>query len=244
MTVLGSAGTFATRDRAASGYLVQLDDANLWLDAGAGTWRNLLGYIDYPDLGGIVLTHRHPDHTTDVFQAHHALHYGQAEPLPKIPLFAPQETLDRVSAFAQVDESFDLRPVSAGDSVELFGATISFFRMAHIDDTVGVRIEFGGGVFAYSADTGPAGDLDGLTKGADLFICEATYQETDGGRWSGHMQAGEAGRIAMANGVPHLVLSHLPQNVDLGLTLQQASREAKGATIELADDGKRYEVIG
>lgn len=244
MTVLGSAGMFATRDRAASGYLVQLDDANVWLDAGAGTWRNLLGHIDYPDLHAIILTHRHPDHTTDVFQAHHAWLYGQPERLPKIPLFAPDETLERLSAFAELNDSFDLQPITAGDSFELLGGAVSFFRMDHIDDTVGVRIEFDGGVFAYSSDTGPAGDLEGLTKGADLFICEATYQEKDGGRWSGHMQAGEAGRVALANGVTHLVLSHLPPNVDLGLSLQQAHREAEGTVIELADDGKRYEVIG
>lgn len=243
VTVLGCAGMFATRERAASGYLLEIGDANVWLDAGPGTWRNLLGYIDYPNLDAVVLTHRHPDHTTDVFMAYHARVYGQKEALPKIPLLAPGETIDRLLAFSDLDEAFEMVPVAAGDSHELAGARFSFHRMAHPGETVGVRVEYADGVFAYSADTGPDGDLDALTKDADLFICEATFQEGDEG-WEGHMLAGEAAEIALRNGVSHLVLTHLPPRRDLGLSLQQAHTDAQGVRIELADDGQRYEVIG
>lgn len=242
ITVLGCAGMFATRERAASGYLVQFGDFDVWVDAGPGTWRNLLGYIDYPELDAIVLTHDHPDHTTDVFMAYHARLYGQKEALPKIPLFAPQQTLDKLLAFASVDEAFDLHPVTSQQSVELGGATISFHRMAHPGETLGVRVEFDGGVFAYSADSGPDGELDALSKDADVFICEVTFQKGDEG-WDGHMLASEAAEIAARNNVAHLVLTHLPPSRDLGLSLQQAHASAEGVKIELADDGKRYEVM-
>ena len=72
LTVLGSSGMYATPERACSGYLVEIDDQTLWLDAGAGTWRNLMRHTDFRDLSGVLLSHRHPDHTTDVFQADHA----------------------------------------------------------------------------------------------------------------------------------------------------------------------------
>ncbi|MFP5297626.1 MAG: MBL fold metallo-hydrolase [Actinomycetota bacterium] len=243
VTVLGCAGMFATRERAASGYLLQIADANVWLDAGPGTWRNLLGYIDYADLDAVVLTHHHPDHTSDVFMAYHARVYGQRDPLPKVPLLAPRETIDRLRAFADLDEAFEVTAVAAGEKRELAGAAFSFHRMAHPGETLGVRVEYGGGVFAYSADTGPDGELDALTKDANVFICEATFQEGDEG-WEGHMLAGQAAQIASRNGVMHLVLTHLPPSRDLGLSLQQAHTDAEGVRIELADDGRRYEVIG
>jgi ribonuclease BN (tRNA processing enzyme) len=242
VTVLGSAGMFPTRERAASGYLLEYGTTRLWLDAGAGTYRNLLGYIDYEDIDGIVLSHRHADHTSDVFPAYHARMYGQEEALPKIPLWAPQETIDALVAFAAVGETFDLRAVESGEAVDFEGARLSFFRMAHPPVTLGVRVEYEGGVFAYSSDTGPKGDFEGLAQDADLFICEATFQDGDG-PWDGHMEAAEAATIALKYNVSHLVLTHLPSRRDLGLTLAQAHREAEGLRIELADDGHRYEVI-
>jgi ribonuclease BN (tRNA processing enzyme) len=243
VTVLGCSGMYATQERAASGYLVEYGDIKVWLDAGSGTWRNLLGHIDYERLDGIVLTHRHPDHTTDIFQAYHARMYGQAEAMPPIPLWAPQETVDRLLGFAAVDESFDMRPIAAGDQFDFEGATFSFHRMAHPAVTVGVRISYGGGVFAYSADTGPDGELGSLARDADLFICEATFQDGDG-PWEGHMHASEAAATAKRSNVAHLVLSHLPPRRDLGLSLAEAHHEAEGIKIELAHDGHRYEVIG
>ena len=77
VTVLGSSGMFQTLERSCAGYLIEVDGANLWLDAGAGTWLNLQRSIRYEDLDGVVLTHGHPDHTTDVLQAYHARRYGK-----------------------------------------------------------------------------------------------------------------------------------------------------------------------
>jgi ribonuclease BN (tRNA processing enzyme) len=244
VTILGSAAMFSTLDRASAGYLVQIDDKNVWLDAGGGSWRNLLSEIQYPDLHAIVLSHRHPDHTVDVFQAFHARMYGQDEPLPKIPLWAPAETIERLTAYTDhFDGSFDLNPVEAGDSIDFAGATFSFFEMAHPPVTLGVRVEYGGRVLAYSADTGVGGDLGGLAKDADLFICEATFQEIDDD-WEGHMHAAEAAAMAARCGVAHLVLTHLPPGRDLNLSLVEAHREADGVKVQLADDGQRYEVGG
>ena len=244
VTVLGSAGKFQTPERAASGYLVQIGDTNLWLDAGAGTWRNLLDVIDYRSLSGVVLSHRHPDHTTDVFQAFHARRHGPDGQLPNLPLWAPRETLDTLSGFSEgITEAFDLNPVQAGDTLSLAGAKVSFFEMAHLGpETVGVRIEKDGGVFAYSSDTGPGADFAALAQGADLFICEATYQDSDADDWAGHMMASAAASAAAACGVKTLVLTHLPPGRDHELSLTEAKRNGGDMDIRLAEDGLRLEV--
>ncbi|MGH2754307.1 MAG: MBL fold metallo-hydrolase [Actinomycetota bacterium] len=242
VTVLGSAAMFSTSERACAGYLVRFGETNLWLDAGGGTWRNLLKEIDYRDIHGVLLTHRHPDHTVDVFQAFHARMYGQAEALPKIPLWAPAETIERLTAYTEhVGESFDLNEVEAGSVLHFGGADLTFYAMAHPPVTVGVRIEYEGAVFAYSSDTGKGADFSRLADDADLFICEATFQEGDED-WEGHLHASDAGAVAAKCGVEHLVLTHLPPGRDLSLTLAEAHRDADGVKVELARDGDRFEV--
>lgn len=233
---------YATRDRACSGYLVEAGEARILMDCGSGTWRNLLQQMDHTSLTGVLLSHRHPDHVSDVFQLFHARRYGQTEPLPEIPLWAPPETLERVCGFAaELDQAFSLRPVSAGDTIELDGVRMAFFSMAHPPQTVGIRIEDADGVLAYSSDTGPGGDLEALARDADVFICEATLQDDDLG-WEGHMTAGQAGSAAAGAGAKKLLLTHLPPERDAGLSLAEAHKTSGQAEVQLAADGLRLEL--
>jgi ribonuclease BN (tRNA processing enzyme) len=242
ITILGSSGRFQTLDRACSSYLLQIDGSHIWLDAGGGSWLNLQRSIDYRDLDGVVLTHGHPDHTTDVLQGYHARMYGQEEPLPHIPLWAPQETLDRLRAFSDgIGDAFELVPIAAGTDLTIGAATFSFLGMAHPIPTLGVRVVYGDTVVAFSSDTGEGADFVALAGGADLFICEATSQDSDE-LWEGHLRASQAGAIAARIGVKKLILTHLPNGRDLSLSLAEAKATAHGVNVELAEDGSRLEL--
>ncbi|MDQ3914869.1 MAG: MBL fold metallo-hydrolase [Actinomycetota bacterium] len=241
VTVLGSSARFATRERACSGYLLEIDGHKLWLDAGAGTWQNLLRHCRFEDLEGVVLTHRHPDHATDVYQLQHALLFGPGGRLPEIPLWAPAETIDLLSAYDDLSDAFVTTAVAGGSSMTFGEATIRFFSMAHPPETVGVRVESAAGVLAYSADSGEGADFRGLAGDAALFLCEASNQDSDE-LWEGHLRAAQAGRIAREAGVRRLVLTHLPVDRDLEQSLAQARREAGDVPVELAADGAVYEV--
>ena len=244
MTVLGSSAMYATVERACSGYLLDLDGKKVVLDMGGGSWRNLLPLVDFGAIDGVVISHRHPDHTVDLFQMFHARRYGAPDALPTIPLWAPVETIDRIVGFAkELDEAFDLNVVADGDTIDLFGTKASFTRMAHPPETLGCRIESGGRVFAYSADTGPAADFERLAGGADLFVCEATYQESDE-EWEGHLTATQAAAIASRVGARRLVLTHLPPGRDHGLSLAEAQAAAGDVALQLAVDGLQLEVTG
>jgi ribonuclease BN (tRNA processing enzyme) len=242
VTVLGSSGMFATRDRAASGYLVRSDDLTVWVDAGGGTWRNLLRHVDYDQIDAIVLSHRHPDHTIDLFQMLHARLHGGDEPLPPIPLIANSETLERVDSYVgDLSEAFNFTEVAAAGSIKLGSLALSFFQMQHWCDTLGLRMEDSDGSWAYSSDTGPEGDILELARDVDLFVCEATIQDSDP-ESIGHLRASQAGSFAASAGVGRLVLTHLPPASDLGLSLAEADATCEGISLELADDGKVYEV--
>ena len=242
VTILGSSGMFQTVDRACSGYLLQIDGENIWLDAGSGTWQNLQRSIDYSEITGVILTHGHPDHTTDVLQAYHARLYGQAEGLPRVPLWAPQQTLDRLSSFSSdLAKAFDLRPITVNDTIAIGQARLTFTEMAHPEPTLGVRVEYQGKVIAFSSDTGEKADFERLAGDADIFVCEATSQESDE-LWEGHLRASQTGRIADRVGVKRLVLTHLRPGRDHSQTLAEARASADGMDIELAQDGSRLEL--
>ncbi len=242
VTVLGSSGMYGTPERACSGYLVRSDDAQVLLDAGAGVWRNLLQHGDWTGLAGVILSHRHPDHVTDVFQLFHARRYGAPEPLATIPLWAPVETIERLTGFSkELDEAFDLRTVAAGDRVAVAGMDVSFFEMAHPPETVGCRLVKDAITVAYSSDTGPSARFDALAGGADVFICEATFQDSDP-EWEGHLSASQAAEIASHSGAKRLVLTHLPPGRDARRSLDEARRAADGIEVELAADGMKIEV--
>ena len=71
LTVLGSAGSFPGPDSAASGYLVQADDADgrTWtvlLDLGNGALSPLQRYGDATALDAIGVSHLHSDHVADL----------------------------------------------------------------------------------------------------------------------------------------------------------------------------------
>ena len=241
-TVLGSSGMYATTERAASGYFLETDEMKVWVDAGSGTWRNLQHLCDWRDLNAVVISHRHPDHTTDVFQCFHARQYGDAEPKPPIPLFAPQETIDRLLSFVdEISDSFDLRAIESDGEIELSSTKLSFTLMAHPAYTLGLRVEEGGSVLAYSADTGAGADFKSLARDAEVFVCEATHQESDE-EWEGHLRASEAGAIAAQQGCRRLVLTHLPPGRDLAESLEQAHSTAGEVEVALAEDMMRLTV--
>jgi ribonuclease BN (tRNA processing enzyme) len=242
VTVLGTSARFQTLERACSSYLVEIDGEHFWLDAGGGTWLNLQRSIRYQDIDGVLLTHAHPDHTIDVFQAYHARQYGQTDPLPPIPLWAPQETLDRLVHFSSgLCDAFDLRPVGDGDKLSIGESQWILTKMAHPAATIGIRIEYGEKVVAFSSDTGEGADFESLAGGADIFFCEASSQDTDE-EWDGHLRASQAAVIATRIGVKRMLLTHLPPDRDLSISVAEAKREAPGLDIDLAEDGMRLEL--
>jgi ribonuclease BN (tRNA processing enzyme) len=95
--------------------------------------------------------------------------------------------------------------------------------MAHSVPTIGVRVEAGGGVLAYSADTGPAEEIVELSRGADLLIAEATWQENGEARPPIHMTAREAGEVAERAGLGELMLTHIRPYLDRDRSREEAA---------------------
>ncbi len=246
LTVLGSSGSYPVPGRPGSGFLVEQDATRVWCDAGPGTFNALGPHVPPDEISAIVVSHRHVDHCVDVFAAFHAWAYGP-EPRTGVPLVAPASVIDALSRFVGVDGDhpftrvFDLRAVSEGDRVELGDLTVEFVLTDHSVPTVASRWSGDGRVLAYSADTGPDGGWCRVATDADLFVCEATYQDHAASEYPHHLRATEAGRIARRVGARHLMLTHIPPHLDPLVSVEEAEASF-GREVMLAVPGTRHRV--
>jgi ribonuclease BN (tRNA processing enzyme) len=226
--VLGSNGTYPSPGRPASGYAVETGDTLVWLDAGPGTFTALWDRFDLESVDAIVVSHEHPDHCLDLLSAYHALAYGP-ERYPAIPVYSPEPVVTRLRSFLRageghaIDSIFAFRPVGDGDRVVIGDIAVEFRTTDHSVPCVGARMEADGRVLAYSADTGPKGAWDALAEGADLFLCEASYQGDGAGQaYTQHLTATQAGTIARRRSARKLMLTHIPAHFDIAVSAVEA----------------------
>jgi ribonuclease BN (tRNA processing enzyme) len=246
LTVVGCAGSFPAAESPASCYLVEADGSRVLLDLGSGALGPLQRHCGFADVDAVLLSHLHPDHCMDVLPLYVARTYDPAGPHPRIPVHAPSGAAGHLArAYGRCEEpgldgAFDFREWAAGP-VEVGPLTVTVARTAHPVVTWAMRVEHGGRTLVYSGDTGPCADLVELARDADLFLCEASYQEGPDNPPDLHLTGREAGEHAAAAQVGRLVVTHVPAWYDPAVTLAEA-RCAFAGPAELARPGATYEV--
>jgi ribonuclease BN (tRNA processing enzyme) len=246
--VLGSSGGYPRADNPCSGFLLEGEEARIWIDAGHGTFAPLRGLLDFRQLDAIVLSHIHPDHCVDLFALHVATLWGEGQGL-RFPLYAPPDSRETLAALlfedglAKFDAAFDFHPIEQGSEIEIGPVRGRFLRTQHPIHTLAMRLETPSGVLTYSADTGPETDLVGLAAGSDLALFEATYQEAYRGA-PVHLSATEAGERAQRAGVGRLALTHGWPPLDSRISLEEGTAAAGGIPVSLALPGGVIEIGG
>lgn len=237
MTVLGSSGTFPVRGRPGSGYLIEHEGTRVWCEAGPGTLTALP--VDASELDAVFISHRHPDHCLDVIIASHVFAYGPRSRLG-VPLYGPASALEAVTGFVdggRINEVYALHPMDDGDQVTIGSLSLTVAMSDHSVPTLASRWETEHRSLCYSADTGPAGKWMSLADGADLFLCEATYQGEPGlAEYPHHLTATEAGSIARTAGARALMLTHIPPHLDAARSVMEAE-ESFDRPVSLAVPG-------
>jgi len=238
-TVLGSSGSFPVPDRACSGYLVEADGTKVWVDAGPGTLANLQRHVAPEALDGIVLSHAHPDHWADVMS--YFVVVSHFRPRQGVPVWSPARVRTLVAeVHPNLAPTFEWTEVTDSSVVKVGALTFTFSRTDHPVETLAMRIEGGGSVLGYSADTGPGWSLTELGPGIDCALVEASFtraQEREGLHLSGR----QAAITARAAGAARLVLTHLQPGLDPEVLRAEAA-EAFGGPVELAVENERYVV--
>jgi ribonuclease BN (tRNA processing enzyme) len=241
VTVLGSAGSHTGPGRACSGYLLRSGGSQLLVDCGNGSTANLQRFTRPEDLDAILVTHRHVDHCIDLIGMFYALRFHTRGPQP-VRLYAAREVVDTLTGLLSHDsafgfrEVFDVREVVGGDRFEVGPMAVSVVDTVHPVPTVASLIEVDGARVVYSSDTAWCDDLVDLARGADLFLCEATWQGEAADLPPGmHLTARDAGRLATAADVRRLVLTHILGSLDPDRSLAEA-RETFAGDLAVAAD--------
>lgn len=242
LTVLGTSAAWPAAGRACSGYLLESDGVTLELDLGYGTLSRLLELSPPPELGGVFITHAHADHAVDLHGLYRVLTLSRP-PVRSPPIFVAPNVLERVAPLEgprgveALARGLDLRPAAPGRTYELGPFRLRTFSLPHFTPDLGVRVEVGGRVIAYTGDTGPSEEIVALARDADLFVCEATCQGVPTGDDARFLlSASAAGRYARSAGAKRLLLTHFWPGDDREVSRREAAREFGGA-VELAREG-------
>lgn len=249
VVVLGAHGTWPSAGGATSGLLVRSGYHNLLLDLGSGTVARLQEHIDLFDVHGVVISHSHPDHVTDLYAYLMARLFSPERP-PMIPLYLAPKVLERFSPLLaddsgdmQVTEAFDVSVIEPRTEVEVGPFRVTTAPMSHSVPTVGIRVEAEGLAMVYSADTGPTEELVGLAAGCDVLVAEASWQDDGIARPPIHMTAREAGQAARQAGCRRVMLTHIRPYLDRERSRQEAAGVFDGEVL-VASEGLRVEVGG
>jgi ribonuclease BN (tRNA processing enzyme) len=241
LTVLGSSGTWPNPETATSGYLVQHDGFNLWVDAGTGTLANLQRHIDLSEIHGIAISHEHPDHFVDLYPCFYALHYGELGE-PGLPLFVPTDFTQKLADLVSIDsqvvmrKAFAFTEVAPGESFEVGPFRVKTEPMSHLGlPALGFRFQSDGTVLVYTGDTGPTHHVVDLSRDADLLLAEATWQDRDD-LLPFHMSSRQAAIHAREAGVAALVLTHVWPTLDRDVSKEQAAEEYDGPIASAVED--------
>ena len=239
ITTIGWWGAYPSANEATSGYLLESDGTSVLIDCGSGVLAQLQNYLKLQHLDAVVLSHYHSDHAADIGCLQYATRVLMDLGVRKQPLIIYGHAEDK--SF----KNLDYLQYSSGyafdnqSNLQLGPFKFNFCRNIHPDPCFSMRIENNNHVFVYISDTGYTSDLINIAHSADLLLCESSLYDEYHGRIAGHLTAGEAGRIAAAAGVQHLVLTHLPHFGNHSLLVDQARNKFKG-TVELATTGKSW----
>jgi len=189
---LGSGNAFSDGGRANAAIHVTAPGVSLLLDCGGSALPAIKKHLDPASIDAIdaiAVTHLHGDHfggiTFLVIEQHFA---GRKR---ELVCAGPPSLEQRMRAaeqalypdfFGPVQLGFPLRTRVLGrEPIELGGARVSALPVRHVRlaEPHGLRVEVGGKLIAYSGDARWTEELAAVAKGADLFICEASYFDRD-----------------------------------------------------------------
>jgi ribonuclease BN (tRNA processing enzyme) len=219
LTVVGCSPAWPNPGGAHSGYLLEAGGVRLLVDCGPGVLARLRASGGWPRIDAIVISHFHLDHFGDLVPWLWGATMG---PGSGTELWVPPG--GAAELMPQMTEVFDVHEYVDGARFDAVGFAVTPLRVPHYSQpTWGFRIERGGKVLGYSADSGPTPALTEIARGADLFLCEATLGEDEHDREPrGHLKASEAAAAAQAANAKRLLLVHRPAELETSPGLELA----------------------
>ena len=251
LTIVGSAGSVAGPDAAASCYLLEAEAAGrtwrLVLDLGSGAIGPLQRYCNPSRVDGVLISHGHPDHSADLAALSVLRRYGPDRDagLPRLNLLGPRgidrrilEVAGETGPDASYDDlsPFDFTALEGGARISLGPFDIAVAGAYHPVPALAYRIEGpgeGGGrtSLVFTGDTDRCDEVDLLAQGCDLLLGEAGWAHRLENPPGIHMNGDQLGGLAAASGVKQLVVTHIASWVAPDDTMAQVHAHYPGAVL-------------
>lgn len=225
-----------TQKRRTAGIRLLSDGFNVHLDPGPGglvySWK--LG-LDPQKIGGILVSHAHPDHYNDAEVLVEAMTRGTVR---RRGVLAAARSVLRGGETAEVaiskyHQSLPGRVVEvvAGEDFEVGGVRVVGAEARHSDvDAVGFRFETDVGSIGYTSDTEFFEGIERYYKGVRILIlCVLRPSEEP---WQGHMTTDDAMKIVNAVKPEFVVLTHFGMKMIFRGPVGEAKRVVKGTGVE------------
>jgi ribonuclease BN (tRNA processing enzyme) len=252
LTVLGRSPASPNPGEACAGYLVEGGNARVLVDIGPGVVAQLLRRHHPDELDAVVVSHMHADHMLDLVTLRYVYPWRARPREERLRVIMPPGSADQLLDLARgagnarhFEDSFRLAEHDGSSSLRFGAMDMTPIETVHFIPCWGFRLEAGGRRLAYTADTGPCGALADLADSADLLLSEATLRALDEDaeppERRGHLLPAEAGEAARHGGSRALMLTHLPVE-DGAAAARSAAAEAYGASVEIAEPNRTYEV--
>ncbi len=163
-------------NHASSSYLVKSDRAKIVLDFGSGALTRLLAETPVEELDGIVISHSHFDHTSDLLPLNYL---AERYPDRKIKLYVPKDGDNWYLKILNMNY-FEAIEVDAGESLEIKDLKLEFYPVRHTVKTLGVSVSTARGgesSLFYTSDTVWFPELTEYIRGAKLVLADAAKPE-------------------------------------------------------------------
>jgi len=248
LTILGTSAAYAGKEQNCPSYLLSAGEQHYIIDTGPGCVSFLQKFMSFQDITGVLLSHLHADHISDFSTLRYALSIAQDKGLMKreIPLYLPGKPRDMFKVIRKTaKENFNLMLITESLTLSLNGLKVRFKKTAHSIPAYAMRIDdhrgdSGEKSLVYTADTAYFEELVQFSKGADILLAEATFQNSEKEFENlGHMTAESAAALAQNAGVHTLILTHIMPYYNPDLSLEEAERGFDGNII-IAQKGQQY----
>lgn len=245
ITILGSGTATPLLHRNASGIAVRSGSSLMLVDMGPGILRRLCeAQIDYKSIDIVLVTHFHPDHTSDIVPFLFASNYAYG-PMRQETFFlvGPQGLEKFYRDFTSIyghwiipsNERLMIRELDPcdPDSTDIRNFTITSVSAQHSGPSLSYRIEASGKSLVVSGDTDESEALVELAQHADMLICECSFPQHM--KVPGHMTPVEAAITAKRASVKKLVLTHFYPPCDDVDVVAQAGDHFSGEIVKAED---------
>ena len=237
--ILGSSNAVPKIDQENSHLYAEGGNKRILIDCGDNALVSLQKKgIDPNTVTDLILTHFHPDHVGSLPNLIMGM-WLEKRALP-LTIHGLEFTLDRAKALlglfgwvnwqAMYPVTFNTLPESASLVLNNEFLQIHSVLVKHLIPTIGLRFDYvGDKSVTYSCDTEPCDQLLTLAQGVDYLL-----QET-AGPGKGHTSAQQAGQIAAAAKVSHLIFIHYDQRIGIENLVKMATSEYSGDIVAATD---------